>query len=147
MIASAVVNGGKLVEPSIVRSITDRKKNLVYSGDGGPTRQVMSPETSQEMMTLMAATISRGTSRRAFKGYRSDRVLSKLSLGGKTGSIKNDTDEWLYDWFVGFAAEKAGTRKLAVAILIIHDELLRTRAQEYARLALRYYFGRSAKVS
>jgi len=52
------------------------------------------------MMKLMDATISRGTSRRAFKGYRRDRVLSGLSLGGKTGSIKNETDEWLFDWFV-----------------------------------------------
>ena len=147
MIASAIVNGGTLVEPTIVKYITDSKKNLVYSGDGGVTRQVMSPETSKEMMTLMAATISRGTSRRAFKGYRRDRVLSKLALGGKTGSIKNDTDKWLYDWFVGYGAEKTGNRKLALAVLVVHGELLRARAHEYARLALKYYFGKSSKVS
>jgi cell division protein FtsI/penicillin-binding protein 2 len=143
MIASAVVNGGKLVEPKIVKHITDSKRNLVYSGGDRVARQVMSPETSQEMMTLMAATISQGTSKRAFRGYRRDRVLSNLVLGGKTGSIKNETDKWLYDWFVGYGAEKAGSRKLALAVLVVHGELLRARAHEYARLALKYYFGRS----
>ena len=147
MIASAVVNGGKLVEPKIVKQITDSKKNLVYSVEDGTARQVMSQETSKEMMTLMAATISRGTSRRAFRGHRRDRVLAKLFLGGKTGSIKNDTDKWLYDWFVGYGAEKEGNRKLALAVLVVHGELLRARAHEYARLALKYYFGKSSKVS
>jgi beta-lactamase class D len=69
--------------------------------------------------------------------------LSNLVLGGKTGSIKNETDKWLYDWFVGYGAEKAGSRKLALAVLVVHGELLRARAHEYARLALKYYFGRS----
>ncbi len=143
MITSAVVNGGNLVEPCLVKSIADMHDTTVYSSDGNRTRQVMSPETCREMMTLMAATISSGTSKRAFKGFRTDRVLSKLALGGKTGSIKNETREWLFDWFVGYGLEKAGPEKLVVAVLVVHDELLRTRAQEYARLALKYYFRRS----
>ena len=147
MIASAIVNGGMLMEPKIVKQITDSEETLLYSGDGVMTRQIMSSETSQEMMRLMAATISRGTSRKAFRGYRRDRILSKLFLGGKTGSIKNNTDKWLYDWFVGYGAEKAGTRKLAMAVLVVHDELLRARAHEYARMALKYYFGKSSKLS
>jgi cell division protein FtsI/penicillin-binding protein 2 len=147
MIAAAILNGGKLVEPTIVKKITDNEKNPVHSADPNVIRQAISPKTSQEMMALMKATISRGTSRRTFKGYRSDRVLSKLVIGGKTGSIKSHGDELLYDWFVGFGAEKAGGRKLAIAVLVVHDRLLRARAQEYARLALRYYFGKTPSPS
>lgn len=144
IIASAVVNGGWFVEPRIIERITDSRAEAVYSGRRPASRRVMSDQTSREMMRLMAATIARGTARRAFKGYRRDRVLSKLVLGGKTGSIKNDDDHWLYDWFVGYGAQKKGAKKLALAVLVVHDELLRARAQEYARLALRYYFARCA---
>ncbi|MBW2194480.1 MAG: hypothetical protein JRF37_02630 [Deltaproteobacteria bacterium] len=66
--------------------------------------------------------------------------MSKLLIGGKTGSIKNRSNELLYDWFVGFGIEKGGAKKLALAVLVVHGKLLRARAQEYARLALRYYF-------
>lgn len=93
----------------------------------------------------MAATISYGTCSRAFRGYRRDSVLSKLLIGGKTGSINNKTDELHYDWFVGFCAEKKGTRKLALAVLVVHDKLLRARAPEFARLAMRYYFKSSPR--
>ena len=96
--------------------------------------------TSQELKKMMNETITRGTSRRAFRGIRRDRVLSKLIIGGKTGSIKNQSDDLLFDWFVGFGEEKKGSRKLAIAVLVVHDKLLRARAQEYARISLREYF-------
>jgi peptidoglycan glycosyltransferase len=140
MIAAAVLNGGKLLEPTIVKTMANGENEPVYCGNGRIVRQVVSPETSREMKKLMEATISRGTSRRAFRGYRRDRVLSKLSLGGKTGSIKNKSGELFYDWFVGFGADKNGGRQLALAVLVVHDNLVRTRAQEFARLALRRYF-------
>ena len=140
MMAAAILNDGKLVEPTIIEVIADNENNPVYSGNTRVIRQVLSPKASREMKELMAATISRGTSRRAFRGFRRDRILKKLLIGGKTGSIKNKSDELLYDWFVGFCAEKAGTRKLALAVLVVHDKFLRARAQEYARLAMRHYF-------
>ncbi len=140
MMAAAILNDGKLVEPTIIEVITDSENKPVYSGNTRVIRQVVSPKVSQEMKKLMAATLSRGTSRRAFRGFRHDRHLKNLIIGGKTGSIKNKSDELFYDWFVGFCTEKTGTRKLALAVLVVHDKLLRARAQEYACLAMRYYF-------
>ncbi len=147
MMAGAILNDGALVEPTIIERITDNEKRPVYSSSPRVIRQVISPEASSEMKKLMAATISFGTCRRTFKGYRRDRVLSKLSIGAKTGSIKNETDELFYDWFVGFCAEKAGTRKLALAVLVVHNKLLRARAAEYARLAIRHYFTKPSRRS
>lgn len=143
MMAAVIVNGGKLVEPTIIGCITDEGKNPVYIGSTNIIRRVISPKASQEMKELMAATIYRGTCSGTFRGYRRDPILSKLSIGGKTGSINNKSDELRYDWFVGFCAEKAGTKKLALAILVVHNKLLREKAQEFARRAIRYYFRRS----
>ena len=143
MIGAAIVNDGRLVEPTIVELITDDEKNPVYVGGTNTMRQVISPEVSEEMKGLMAATITRGTCRSTFRGHRRDPVLSKLFIGGKTGSINNKTDELHYDWFVGFCAEKAGTQKLALAVLVVHDRLLREKSHKFAHRAMRYYFSES----
>jgi peptidoglycan glycosyltransferase len=145
MIAASIVNDGQLVEPTIVQRITDNEKKAVYVGPLSVMRQVISRKASQEMKALMAATISCGTCRRTFRGYRRDPVLSKLLIGGKTGSINNKTDELHYDWFVGFCAEKKGTRKLALAVLVVHDKVRRAKAQEFAHLAMKYYFKKSSR--
>jgi peptidoglycan glycosyltransferase len=91
----------------------------------------------------MAATVSYGTCSRTFRGYRRDRILSKLVIGGKTGSINNKSNELHYDWFVGFCEEKNGPKKLALAALVVHNKLLREKAQVFARLAMKYYFKQS----
>jgi peptidoglycan glycosyltransferase len=145
MIAASIVNDGRLVEPTIVQRITDNEKKAVYVGPMSVMRQIISRKASQEMKALMAATISCGTCRRTFRGYRRDPVLSKLLIGGKTGSINNKTDELHYDWFVGFCAEKKGTRKLALAVLVVHDKVRRAKAQEFAHLAMKYYFKKSSR--
>lgn len=145
MMAASIVNDGKLVEPMIIERITDNEDKTVYVGRTSVAGRTISRKASREMKALMAATISYGTCSRAFRGYRRDPVLSKLLIGGKTGSINNKTDELHYDWFVGFCAEKKGTRKLALAVLVVHDKLLRARAPEFARLAMRYYFKSSPR--
>lgn len=143
MMAAVIVNEGKLVEPTIIGFITDDQRNPVYVGSTNIIRQVISPKASQEMKELMAATISRGTCSTTFIGCRRDPILSKLAIGGKTGSINDKSDELHYDWFVGFCAEKAGTRKLALAVLVVHDKLLREKSHKFARRAMRYYFRKS----
>ena len=140
MMAAAIANGGKMVEPTIIGCVTDDKNNPVYVGGMKTIRQVISPKTSREMKKLMAATISCGTCSSTFRRYRRNPVWSKLSVGGKTGSINNKSDEVRYDWFVGYCAEKKGPRKIALAVLVVHDKLLREKAQVYASRAIKHYF-------
>jgi len=90
---------------------------------------------------MMEETIDSGTGHKAFRRYRQDKVLSRLQIGGKTGSIDNATHEVRYDWFVGFARERQGARELVVAIMVGHEKYIGTRATEYARMAMTRYFG------
>lgn len=143
MIVSAIVNGGVLVEPTIVARITDNDTRPVYVGNTKTIKRVVSPETSLEMKDLMKATVERGTCRSAFRGYRRDPVLSRLTIGGKTGSINNGTDDLRYDWFVGFAENEEKGQNLALVVLVVHDELIREHARGIARRAMKYYFSQS----
>ncbi len=89
----------------------------------------------------MKATIYRGTARKEFRGYRRDKILSKLNLGGKTGSIgSRSVNNVRYDWFVGFAEEKKGDRKIVLSIVVAHEKFIGKRAGYYAKIAIRKYF-------
>ncbi len=140
LLATIVLKEGKLIEPSIVEKITIDSGQAVYQDRSNRVEQVISPATSRVIYDLMEATIRYGTSSKVFRGYRKDPVLSKLNIGGKTGSIYDNSHELRYDWFVGFADVKNGGRQLAVAVVVAHEKYIGTRASQYARMAIEKYF-------
>jgi cell division protein FtsI/penicillin-binding protein 2 len=140
MMASAVINQGRLMEPAIVLRIVDENDNVIYRNKSASMNQAITPEASETLNALMAATIRSGTARKAFRGYRKDKILSRLNIGGKTGSMGNDTHDIRYDWFVGFAEEKGGTAKIALSVIVAHEKYIGLRASYYARIAMKGYF-------
>jgi len=140
IIAAIMLNHGRLIEPTIVEKVVDGHGRTVYRGRSETLNQAITPEASEVVHQLMRATVRSGTSRKAFRGYRRDRVLSKLIIGGKTGSINNKAQDARIDWFVGFGEEKDGPKKIAVAVVVAHEKYIGIRAGRYARMAIRYYF-------
>ena len=128
------------VEFGVIDRIVDADDRVYYQGRTVPIQQVTSPATSREVIKLMQATVRSGTARKPFKGYRRDKVLSRLRIGGKTGSINSRSDGTRFDWFVGFAEEKNGAGKIAVSIVVAHEKFIGRRAGEYARMAITRYF-------
>ena len=140
LLSAVILNQGQLVEPTIVHRITDETGQLLYENQPGPMRQIITPKTARVVYDLMEATIRYGTAKKAFKGFQSDPVLSKCNLGGKTGSIFNKKHDLRYDWFVGFADLKNGDKKMAIAVVVAHEEYIGIRAAAYARMAIKKYF-------
>jgi len=140
MMASAIVNDGRLLEPTVVDQIMNEKGRIIYKNDPVPMNQAIHPDASKVMSLLMQTTISSGTARKAFRRYRKDNVLSRLNIGGKTGSIDNKSHDARYDWFVGYAEEKEGQRKIALSIIVAHEKYIGLRASYYARMAMQAYF-------
>lgn len=76
--ASAVINGGHLMQPYVMKSITAPEGNVVRQNQPTEVRQVVSAETSQRCRTILEGVVNGGTGKRAYvPGYR---------IGGKTGS-------------------------------------------------------------
>jgi len=140
MMASAIINQGQIMEPTIVDRIVNEKGRIIYNGKLIPMSRAMAPNASQTMNHLMATTIKSGTGRKAFRRYRKDKILSMLNIGGKTGSIDNKTHDARYDWFVGFAEEKKGEKKIALSVIVAHEKYIGLRATYYARIAMKKYF-------
>ena len=141
MLAAIIVNEGQSVQPFIIDKITTDDKTLFHADPGATSRnRVVASDTAREVYHLMEATVRYGTGKKAFRGYRRDPVLSKLSIGGKTGSINNKRHDLRYDWFVGFAADKEDVRHLAIAVFVAHEKYIGIRASQYARMAIKKYF-------
>ena len=140
LLAAAVVNNGKLVEPTVINKISDAAGKTLYMGTSRSIKQAIEPSTSAILNDMMQATVRSGTARKAFRGFRKDRILSQLNIGGKTGSIFNRKHDLRFDWFVGFAEEIQGEKKLAVSIVVAHEEYIGIRAGQYARMIIRKHY-------
>lgn len=76
--ASAAVNGGKLMQPYIVKQIVDAEGNVISNTEPVVKRQVVSEDISKEMRLMLEQVVANGSGRQAqIPGYR---------VGGKTGT-------------------------------------------------------------
>ncbi|MGD9183675.1 MAG: penicillin-binding transpeptidase domain-containing protein [Desulfobacterales bacterium] len=140
LISATIFNQGRLIEPTIVDRIVDEKGVALYQSQPATINQAFAPDTSDELDELMKATIRSGTVRGAFRKYRRDKIISRLEIGGKTGTINNKTDDVKYEWFVGYAQDRTGDAKLILSVLVAHEKYIGIRAAQYAIMAFKKYF-------
>ena len=80
MAVSAVVNGGYLYKPYIVKSISDDVNTIVQQNSKFLRRKVISSETSSIMRIALESVVAKGGGKSAYiEGYR---------IGGKTGTAQ-----------------------------------------------------------
>ncbi|MCI9555608.1 MAG: PASTA domain-containing protein [Lawsonibacter sp.] len=97
MIASfaAVINGGNLLQPYVVQSVTAKDGTVIQNTEPTVVRQVVSKETSQRAVDILESVVSEGTGGNAYMaGYR---------IGGKTGSSQTRETGRTIVSFMGFA--------------------------------------------
>ena len=140
LIAAAIVNGGRPVEPTIVEEITAENGCAIYRGQTVFQKQAIDPETSRVLSELMQATVRSGTASREFNKHADRKLFARLDIGGKTGSISDGTPDARYDWFVGYARENQGEARIVFAVVVAHEEFIGTRASAYAAMAIKAYF-------
>jgi cell division protein FtsI/penicillin-binding protein 2 len=140
LIAGAILNGGKLMAPSVIDRIFDENQKTIYTAGEEAIGRAVKPETALIVQKLMAETVKSGTLKRSFRGYQKDRILSRLDIGGKTGSIDNSTHDTRIDWFVGYAREKNGAGELAVSVIVAHEDHIGIKSGQYARMIIKPYF-------
>lgn len=135
MIAAAVINNGRMPAPRLIDTAAVDNR-VAYRARPDVFDRPMSPQTAIELQTLMNAVITSGTARKSFSGPSSRKILEEFEVGGKTGSINNNPEQIKYDWLAGYARHRESGRKIAVAVLVAHQEYIGTRAPEYFRKIL-----------
>lgn len=113
---SAVANGGKLLTPHLVKSITDPNTGVTENTQTKVVRQVIDPATSEKVRGYLEQVVSDqdiGTGRHAFiDGYR---VAGKTGTAVKVINGKYDYTKQVVS-FVGFAP--ANDPKIAMIVVI-----------------------------
>ena len=92
---AATINGGNLMQPYVVQSISSKDGTVVENTEPTAVRQVISQQTSQRVVRILESVVSEGTGSNAYvAGYR---------IGGKTGSSQTDEEGRTIVSFMGFA--------------------------------------------
>jgi cell division protein FtsI/penicillin-binding protein 2 len=138
--AAAILNQGRWVEPTIVDWVSNDAGQTIYQSRTVYRDQTIDRDTAKILRQLMQATVQSGTAHREFQKHHGDRVLSRLEIGGKTGSMGDGTGATRYDWFVGYAREPQRSKQLVVAVVVAHEGFIGTRAAAYAVMAMKEYF-------
>jgi len=84
------LNGGRKIEPRIIRRIEDSEGNMLYSDPAHePGDTVIADKIAQTVLAMMQGVVDRGTANglRSIWKFEGDFV-------GKTGTTQNNTDAW-----------------------------------------------------
>lgn len=108
---AAVVNGGYVVQPHVVKQVLDQNNNVVENIGTTIKRQAISNETSQTMRHVLEEVVTTNGGSNAY--------ISGFRIGGKSGTAQklNSDDNTSYiSSFVGFAP--ADDPQIAVLIIV-----------------------------
>lgn len=111
---SAVVNGGNLVTPHVVKDVLDENGNVVRSVQTEVKRQVISEETSATVRGMMEEVVTAKSGvNAAVKGYR---------IGGKSGTSQKQNPGDSEDARIGSYIAVAPIDDPEIAVLVMIDE-------------------------
>lgn len=110
---SAIANDGVLMQPRIVKQVINTDTNAVTNVDPIEVRQVISPETAEQLRDMMESVVTEGTgSSGAVKGY---------SVGGKTGTSEPPVENKAFGYVASFAAISPVENPEIVILVTLYD--------------------------
>lgn len=112
MVASAVANDGKLMEPYMVDKLMSPSLDPIDQHEPKEMSRPLSPENAQKLQDIMQTVVKEGTGTRA--------QIDGVTVGGKTGTAQNGINNSgnPYAWFLSFAKLSDGSSPVAVAVVV-----------------------------
>lgn len=109
----AITNDGYLVQPKLVKSMTNTDTNEVINFDTKVVRQVISTQTSEKMKDMMLSTVEKGTGGQAkVEGY---------TVGGKSGTSEPTQGNTDAGYVASFVAISPVENTEVVILVTLYD--------------------------
>ena len=110
---SAIANNGYLVQPKIVKSMTNTDTGEVTDFGTNTIRQVLSSKTANEVKSMMQSVVTDGTGKRAkVEGY---------TIGGKSGTSEPTSGNENAGYVTSFAAISPIENTQVVVLVTLYD--------------------------
>lgn len=114
---SSIANKGYLMEPKLVKEISNFKGEKIYQSSPQIIRRVISEKTADELTDLLAGVVERGTGKEA--------KVDGFTVAGKTGTAQkfdSRTKNYATDKYIASFCGFLPAEKPRIAILVIFDE-------------------------
>jgi stage V sporulation protein D (sporulation-specific penicillin-binding protein) len=113
MAYAALANGGILMQPRLLTSITDANGKTRQKWDPKPIRRVISAQTSAEICAMLRTVVSNGTGKvAAIPGYQ---------VAGKTGTANKYRRGAYVGSFIGFLPASPNVKPRAVILMAVDE--------------------------
>ncbi|MFH8472249.1 penicillin-binding transpeptidase domain-containing protein [Streptomyces sp. NPDC018000] len=111
MVAAAVANDGKLMQPYMVAERQAPNLDVIYTHEKEQLSQPLSGENAQKLQQMMETVVDTGTGQKA--------KIPGATVGGKTGTAQHglNNSEKPYAWFISYAKTDSGS-PVAVAVVV-----------------------------
>lgn len=109
----AIANNGNLVQPKIVKSMTNTDTGEITNFETTVVRQVLSNQTAEQMKSMMQSVVTDGTGKRAqVDGY---------TIGGKSGTSEPIASDKKAGYTTSFAAISPIENTQVVILVTLYD--------------------------
>lgn len=108
MVSAGIANGGKVMQPSLIDSITTSDLKTVESFSPKQYSDPLSASESADLTEAMQSVVNSGTGTNA--------KINGVDVAGKTGTAEGGTGDPYTLWFTGFAPAK--NPEVAVAVVV-----------------------------
>ena len=111
LVAGAVANGGKVMEPHVLKEVTSPTGGVVVKVKPHLWRRAMKPGTAVILNQMMQAVVQSGTGTAA--------AIPGIKVAGKTGTAETGQNRVYTAWFIFFAP--ADNPQIAGAVVLEHQ--------------------------
>src|SRR5205823_6068400 len=99
LIAAGIANGGTIMKPHVLKSISDAEGNVIKQVGAEPWEQPLAPDQAAALRDMMIGVVTGGTARGA--------AIPGIAVAAKTGTAQTGTPNVSHAWLIAFAPADA----------------------------------------
>lgn len=116
LVAAGIANGGRIMEPHVVREVRDAEDEVIDEENVDVWRNATDEATAGLLREAMQTVVTDGSAQRLSEG------LGNFEIGAKTGTAQIGDTGLVNTWIIGFAGPPGETPSVAIGVLVQNQD-------------------------